>query len=332
MEELPKAYDASKVEADIYKRWEDSGFFNPDNLPGDRTETFTVSLPPPNATGTLHLGHALEYSLQDAVVRYQRMIGKKVLWVPGTDHAAIATNTKVEKILIKEEGKNRHDIGREAFVKKVEDFVANSRSTMQRQIRKIGASLDWSREAFTFDEPRNLGVRTAFKRMYDAGLIYRGYRVINWDPKGQTSVSDDEVEHRPEKGFLYTFKYSADFPISIATTRPETKVGDTAVAVNPEDARYKEFVGKEYEVEFAGNKLKIKIVADKDIDAEFGTGAVGITPAHSIIDAEIAQRHNLPMVQVINEYAKMTEQAGPLVAGQKVKEARENVVQWLKNN
>ena len=331
-EELPKAYNAAEIEDKIYKLWEDSGFFNPDNLPGERPETFTVALPPPNATGTLHLGHALEYSLQDAVVRFQRMRGKKTLWIPGTDHAAIATNTKVEKILIKEEGKNRHDIGREAFVKKVEDFVAASRSTIQRQIRQTGASLDWSREAFTFDDQRNLGVRTAFKRMYNEGLIYRGYRVINWDPKGQTSVSDDEVEHRAEKGNLYTFKYSPDFPIPIATTRPETKVGDTAVAVHPDDARYQEYIGQKYNLEFAGNKLTIKVIADKDIDPEFGTGAVGVTPAHSIIDAEIAQRHNLPMIPVINEYARMTDQAGPLVAGQKTKEARETVVKWLKEN
>ena len=330
--ELPKNYNAKEVEGKIYKIWEESGYFNPDNLLGDRKEVFSVALPPPNATGTLHLGHALEYSLQDAVVRYHRMKGEKVLWVPGTDHAAIATNTKVEKILIKEEGKNRHDIGREAFVKKVEDFVATSRSTMQRQIRKIGASLDWSREAFTFDEQRNLGVRTAFKRMYDAGLIYRGYRVINWDPKGQTTVSDDEVQHKPEKGTLYTFRYSPEFPIEIATTRPETKVGDTAVAVHPDDKRYNQYIGKEYNPEFAGKKLSIKIVADDSIDPEFGTGAVGVTPAHSIIDAEIAQRHNLPMISVINEYARMTEEAGPLVVGKKTKEAREIIVSWLKEN
>src|SRR3989344_2814853 len=181
------------------------------------------------------------------MIRYHRMKGEKALWLPGTDHAAIATNTKVEKILTKETGKNRHDIGREAFVKKVEEFVSESRGKILNQLKTIGASADWSREAFTFDEPRNLAVRTAFKQMFDAGLIYRGIRVINWDPKGQTAVSDDEVVHKPETGQLYTFKYSKDFPISIATTRPETKVGDTGVAVNPNDARYKKFVGKEYE-------------------------------------------------------------------------------------
>ncbi len=332
IESFDKAYNPKEVEDKIYKLWEESGFFNPDKLPGKREKRFSVILPPPNATGTLHLGHALEYSFQDAVVRYHRMKGEKVLWLPGTDHAAIATNTKVEKLLIKEEGKNRHDIGREAFVKKVEDFVAESRGTMQKQLRQMGASLDWSREAFTMDEERSLAVRTAFKKMYDAGLIYRGYRVINWDPKGQTSVSDDEVQHKAEKGMLYTFKYSSDFPIAIATTRPETKVGDTAVAVHPDDKRYQKYVGKEYEVDFAGAGLKIRIISDSTIDPEFGTGAVGVTPAHSLVDADIAQRHNLSMIQVIDEYARMTDKAGNLVAGKKTKEAREIIAQWLKEN
>lgn len=330
--ELSKTYNPKETEDRIYKLWEESGYFNPDKLPGKRIKIFSVAIPPPNATGTLHLGHALEYSFQDAVVRYHRMKGEKVLWIPGTDHAAIATNTKVEKILIKEEGKNRHDLGRQAFVKKVEEFVASSRGIMQKQIRQMGASLDWSREAFTFDDERNLAVRTAFKKMYDAGLIYRSYRVINWDPKGQTSVSDDEVEHKPEKGTLYTFKYSDDFPIAIATTRPETKVGDTAVAVHPDDKRYKKYIGKEYAVEFAGTNLNIKIISDDSIDQTFGTGAVGVTPAHSLVDADIAQRHNLPMIQVINEYARMTESAGTLVVGKKTREAREIIVNWLREN
>lgn len=325
-----KPYNPQDTEANIYDLWLKSGFFTPENLPRDRKESFTIVMPPPNATGTLHLGHALEYSFQDAIIRFQRMRGKKTLWVPGTDHAAIATNTKVEKILIKETGKNRHDIGREAFIKKVEEFVAASRGTMQQQIRQMGASVDWTREAFTLDAPRNLAVRTAFKRMYDAGLIYRGHRVINWDPKGQTAVSDDEVQHKTEKGMLYTFRYSSDFPISIATTRPETKVGDTAVAVHPNDPRYQKYIGQSFPIQFAGNNLLIKIIGDESVDPEFGTGAVGVTPAHSLIDAEMAQRHGVLMVQVIDEYARMTEEAGPLVAGKKTKEAREIIVQWLK--
>jgi valyl-tRNA synthetase len=337
-EEFKKPYNPTEHEDLIYKKWEDSGFFNPDvciekGVTKKDAPCFTVSLPPPNATGILHLGHALEDSLQDTAVRFARMQGKKTLWIPGTDHAAIATNTKVEKIMIKEEGKNRHDVGRENFIERVEKYVEASRGTIQKQIRRMGASCDWSREAFTFDEKRITAVNTAFKKMYDAGLIYRGYRVINWDPKGQTTVSNDEVLHKPEKGKIYTFRYSKDFPIPIATTRPETKVGDTAIAVHPDDARYKSFIGKEFKnISFAGAVLNIKIIADTDVDSTYGTGAVGVTPAHSLIDAEMATKNNLPMIQVIDEYARMTEQAGPLVAGKKVKEAREFVVNWLKEN
>jgi len=333
MADFSKPYNAKEHEDRIYAKWMESGYFTPENLPdAAKRKPFTIIMPPPNTTGTLHLGHALEYSFQDAIIRFQRMRGMKTLWLPGTDHAAIATNTKVEKILLKEEGKNRHDIGRDAFVKKVEDFVATSRGVMQEQIRQMGASVDWSREAFTMDPPRSLAVRTAFKRMYDAGIIYRAHRVINWDPKGQTSVSDDEVEHKSEKGALYTFRYSSDFPIPIATTRPETKVGDTAVAVHPDDPRYKEYVGKTYAVEFAGTHLSVTVIADDSVDPDFGTGALGVTPAHSIIDAELAQRHNLPLIQVITELNRMSEQAGPLVAGKKTKEAREIIVQWLREH
>src|SRR3990167_6557091 len=241
-------YNPGETEGRIYKLWEDSGFFNPDNRPERHKEPFSIILPPPNATGTLHVGGSLMTVIQDIIIRYKRMAGFKTLWLPGTDHAAIATNSKVEKILYKEEGKSRHNIGREAFVAKVEKFVNDNRGALKHQIGKMGASLDWSREAFTFDEKRNLAVRTAFKKMYDAGLIYRGNRIINWDPKGQTTISDDEVKHKPDKGLLYTFRYSPDFPIEIATTRPETKVGDTAVAVHPNDKRYEKYIGKEYEI------------------------------------------------------------------------------------
>jgi valyl-tRNA synthetase len=333
MIELDKAYDHTKVEDKIYKQWEDSGYFTPESLPNaEARQPFTIILPPPNATGTLHIGHAFEDTIQDIIIRFQRMQGKRTLWLPGTDHAAIATNTKVEKELIKKEGKNRHDIGREAFIKLVEDFVQGSRGIIQKQMRRMGASVDWSREAFTMDDNRKLAVKKAFQELYQAGLIYIGERIVNWDPKGQTTVSDDEVVYKAEKGQLYYFKYSKDFPITIATTRPETKVGDTAVAVNPQDTRYKQYIGKEYDAEFAGTNLHIKIVSDETVDPEFGTGAVGVTPAHSIVDNEIAQRHKLPSVQVINEYAKMMDSAGTLVAGKKTKEAREIVVQWLNEN
>jgi valyl-tRNA synthetase len=337
-EEFKKPYNPTEHEDLIYKKWEDSGFFNPDvciekGVTDKVADYFSISLPPPNATGILHLGHALEDSLQDAAVRFERMRGKKTLWLPGTDHAAIATNTKVEKEMIKSEGKNRHEIGREAFIDRVEKYVAESRGTIQKQIRRMGASCDWSREAFTFDNKRSFAVNTAFKKMYDAGLIYRGYRVVNWDPKGQTTVSDDEVIHKPEKGTVYTFRYSKDFPIPIATTRPETKVGDTAVAVHPDDERYKSYINKEFKnIPFAGTTLNIRIIADEEVDPTYGTGAVGVTPAHSLVDAEMAQKHKLPMIQVIDEYARMTDSAGKLVAGQKTKEARVTVVNWLKEN
>lgn len=329
-EKLLKPYDPKNTEERIYKLWEESGFFNPDNLPERHKEPFSIVLPPPNATGTLHIGGALMTVIEDIMVRHKRMNGFKTLWLPGTDHAAIATNSKVEKILQKEEGKSRHDIGREAFVKKVEKFVEENRGALKHQISRMGASLDWSREAFTFDEKRNLAVVTAFKKMFDAGLIYRGTRIVNWDPKGQTTISDDEIIYEERETKLYTFKYSHGFPIEISTTRPETKIGDTAVAVNPSDERYRQFIGKTYEIKnFAGAKLEIKVVADESVETDFGTGALGVTPAHSQIDAEIAKRHNLSSVQVINEYAKISLPI-PGLEGEKVTAAREKIVEWLK--
>ncbi|MEX2013651.1 MAG: valine--tRNA ligase [Parcubacteria group bacterium] len=322
-------YNPGETEDRIYKLWEKSGFFNPDNLPGNHKKPFTIVLPPPNATGTLHVGGALMTVIEDIIIRYKRMRGFKTLWLPGTDHAAIATNAKVEKILHKEEGKNRHDIGREAFVAKVENFVEKNRGALKHQISKMGASLDWSREAFTLDEKRNLAVRTAFKKMYDAGLIYRGIRIINWDPKGQTTISDDEIVHEERASKLYTFKYSADLPIAISTTRPETKLGDTAIAVHPDDERYQKYIGQTYKVNFAGAALEIKIVGDAAVDMEFGTGALGVTPAHSQIDAEIAARHNLSAVQVINEHAKISLPV-PGLEGEKTTVAREKIVAWLR--
>ncbi|MBI3306061.1 valine--tRNA ligase [Candidatus Nomurabacteria bacterium] len=336
-EKLLKPYNPKETEGRIYKIWEESGFFNPDvcvkkGITKADGEKFVIVLPPPNATGVLHLGHTLEDSMQDTLIRYARMQGKLTLWLPGTDHAAIATDAKVTKILEKE-GLKKKDIGREKFLERVDEFVENSREIIVSQLRKMGASLDWSREAFTLDSARSLAVRTAFKKMYDDGLIYRGIKVINWDPKGQTTVSDDEVVHKLEKGKLYTFRYSKDFPIPIATTRPETKIGDTAVAVNPKDERYKKFINKTYKnIEFAGTVLDIKIIDDESIDMEFGTGAVGITPAHSMTDFELGNKHKLLSITVINEFAKMTDNAGYLVAGKKTTEAREIIVNWLKEN
>ncbi len=323
-----------ETEGRIYKYWEESGYFNPDNCVKDgacdkNAEVFSITLPPPNVTGTLHMGHATMLAVEDIMVRYNRMNGKKTLWLPGTDHAAIATQSKVEKILSKEEGKRRHDFGREEFLKRVDKFAEESHGTITNQIRVMGSSIDWSREAFTLDEKRSIAVRTAFKKMYDDGIIYRGTRIVNWDPKGQTTVSDEEVIYTEGKGKFYTFKYSHDFPITIATTRPETKVGDTAVAVHPEDERYMQYIGNEYDIVFAGVPIHIKIVGDLAVEKEFGTGAVGVTPAHSSIDAEIAARHNLPTIQVINEYGKMMVDS-PELKDKKIAEARTIIVEWLK--
>src|SRR3990167_343918 len=274
-EKLKKPYNPKETEERIYKLWEDSGFFNPDvcikkGIIKADAEYFSIVLPPPNVTGNLHTGHALMLVIQDIMVRYARMQGKKTLWLPGTDHAAIATQSKVEKLLEKE-GIRKNDLGREKFLKHVESFAKESHDIIVNQAKKMGATLDWSREAFTLDDARNLAVKTAFKKMYDDGLIYRGHRIVNWDPKGQTTISDDEIVYEERKSKFYTFRYSKDFPISIATTRPETKVGDVAVAVHPDDVRYKKYVGQSFEVDFSGAKLNIKVIADTAVDPEFGT-------------------------------------------------------------
>ena len=334
-EKLLAPYNPQDTEKRIYEMWENSGFFNPDvcveqGIAAPDAPTFSMVLPPPNVTGTLHTGHALMLVIQDIMTRFARMQGKRALWLPGTDHAAIATQSKVEKILEKEEGKRKQDLGREEFLNRVNAFAQESHDTIVNQARRMGASLDWSREAFTLDEKRNFAVRTAFKKMYDDGLIYRGHRIVNWDPKGQTVISDDEIVYEARKTKLYTFKYSKDFPISIATTRPETKVGDTAVAVNPTDERYMQYIGKEYDAVFCGVPIHIKIIADEGIEKEFGTGALGVTPAHSQIDAEMALKNNIPTVQVINEFAKMMV-GGENLLGKKVSEAKEIVVEWLKS-
>ena len=329
-EKLLKPYDSKNTEARIYKLWEESGFFNPDNLPENKKEVFTIMMPPPNATGTLHMGHALFLTLEDIMIRYKRMQGYKTLWLPGTDHASIATQSKVEKEIYKKEGKSRYDLGREELLKRIDKFVEKNRNIITSQMRIMGASCDWSREAFTLDEKRNLAVNTMFKKMYDNGLIYRGNRIVNWDPKGQTTISDDEIVYEERTSKLYTFKYSKDFPISISTSRPETKIGDVAVAVHPDDKRYEKFVGKEYDLEFCEVPIHIKIITDKEVDPEFGTGALGVTPAHSMIDWEMANRHDLPRPQVINEYAKMMVGKENLLS-KKTTEARKIIVEWLRN-
>src|SRR3989338_2241055 len=245
-------YNPQETEGRIYKIWEESGFFNPDKLHGERRRPFTIILPPPNATGVLHLGHALEDSMQDTMIRYNRMQGKKTLWLPGTDHAAIATDSKVTKILEKE-GLKKKDIGREKFLERVNEFVDSSRKTIVSQLRKMGTSLDWSREAFTLDEKRGIAVNTAFKKMYDDGLIYRGNKVVNWDPKGQTVISDDEIVYEERKGKFFTFKYG---PFEIGTARPETKFGDKYVVMHPDDQPYRSYKHGKVTVEWINGPIE----------------------------------------------------------------------------
>ncbi|HEY5221241.1 MAG TPA: valine--tRNA ligase [Candidatus Paceibacterota bacterium] len=327
-------YDPA-VEKKIYDSWEQSGYFDPDvcvekGVTASDAEPFCVVLPPPNVTGVLHIGHAYEDTLQDIVVRHARMRGMRTLWIPGTDHAAIATQAKVEKEILKVEKKSRRDLGREEFLRRVNEFAQVSHDTIVQQIKRLGASLDWTREAYTLDEKRNLGVRTAFKKMYDLGLIYRASRVVNWDPKGQTVISDDEVQHEERTTKLYTFRYDKNFPIPVATTRLETKFGDTAVAVHPDDKRYAEYVGKTYHADFCGVPLTIRVIADPTVEKDFGTGALGVTPAHSIVDWEIAQRHDLAIpVSIINLYGKMINVPKPF-EGETTATARAMVADELK--
>lgn len=332
--EISKTYNPQENEDKIYEIWEKSGYFNPDKCVVDKiTEkeafSFSIIMPPPNATGFLHMGSAMMLAIEDVMVRYYRMQGRRTLWLPGTDHAAIATQNRVEKNLRKE-GIDRHSLGREEFLKRVDDFVENSRNVIRTQMRKMGASCDWSREAFTLDETRTKAVRTIFKMMYDDGLIYRGERVVNWCPRCHSTIADDEVEYKKQKTFLYTFKYSKDFPFVIATTRTETKLGDTAVAVNPNDERYKKYIGKVYEADFCGVKLKLKIIVDRNVDMNFGTGALGVTPAHSMIDWQMAQANNLEAVKVINEDGKIREGFGEF-SGKNVEDARKLIVEKLKS-
>jgi len=300
--ELDKTYSPGSNEDRIYKKWEDSGFFNPDNLklPPD-APAYTIILPPPNITDRLHMGHAAMLAIEDLLIRYHRLRGFRTLWLPGTDHAAIATQNVVEKKLLKETGQRRQDLGREKFLAEVWKFLKVTQGEILNQIKKLGASLDWSRLAFTLDEPRQKAVRRMFQDMYAAGAIYRGERIVNWCPRCQSTLADDEVEYKEQKTKLYTFRYDKSFPISIATTRPETKLGDTAVAVNPRDERYKKYIGQDYDVNFCGIGLKIKVIADEDVDMKFGSGALGVTPAHSAADWRLAEKNGLPAVKVINE-------------------------------
>jgi len=322
--ELPKAYDAQKVEDGIYKEWEDSGFFNPDRLPGERKQGFSISMPPPNATGTLHIGHAMFLTIQDLIIRYQRMLGKKALWLPGTDHAAIATQTKVEKML-KSEGKSKYDFTREEFLRRVDEYVRGSQNTIRNQIRKMGSSCDWSRERFTLDEGLSRAVRHAFVAMYNDGLIYRGQRIVNWCPRCESTLADDEVEYQEKTGKFYYFRYG---PIVIGTVRPETKFLDKTIVVHPSDDRYKDIVGKHFDVEWIEGSVRANVIADEIVDREFGSGAMTITPAHSFEDFDLAQKHGLSIDKIIDEKGNFTKAAGSF-SGKNARESREDIVKIL---
>ncbi len=328
--ELPKAYDFKSTEPRIYEMWEQGGYFQPWNDPNKPgfdpdIKPFVISIPPPNVTGELHLGHAMFVSMEDLMIRYHRMKGIPTLWVPGTDHAGIATQLMVERDLLKTEEVTREELGREEFVKRTWEWKKKYGGIITTQIRRLGASCDWSRERFTLDDGLSRAVREAFVRLYEKGLIYRGPRLINWSPGLKTAVSDLEVEYSEEEATLYYFKYKlqgSDEFIPVATIRPETILGDTAVAVHPDDERYKKYIGRNAIVPILNRA--IPVIADDYVSMEFGTGALKITPGHDPNDYAIAQRHNLPIISVLDTAAKVNENGGPY-KGQDRFEARKNM-------
>jgi len=309
MSEIPKAYESGKIEKKWYDFWLKQGYFSPKI--DHKEKPFVIIMPPPNVTGELHLGHALTATLEDIMVRWHRMKGDPTLWLPGTDHAGIATQVVVEQQLAKQ-GQTKEEIGRENFTKLTWEWANKSRGNIRHQHQLLGASCDWARERFTLDEGPSKAVRTAFIRLYNKGLIYRGERMINWCPRCQTALSDLEVEHKDIVGHLYYIHYPLtenEGFVTVATTRPETFLGDTAVAVNPEDTRYKKLIGKSVTLPIIDKE--IPIIADDAVDTSFGTGALKITPAHDPTDFEVAQRHNLPLVDIMNPDATMNENSGP---------------------
>lgn len=320
MKELEKRYNAKEIEERLYQWWESSGFFKPESQPSKKSgKPYVIVIPPPNVTGILHMGHALNNTIQDAMIRFNRMKGIETLWVPGVDHAGIATQNVVEKKLAKE-GKRRWDLGREKFLEEVWKWKHESGNTITRQLRRLGASCDWSREAFTMDENLSKAVREVFVTLYERGLIYQGNRIINWCPRCQTALSDEEAEHKETEGGLYHLKYPVlgkkapyekmgEDHIVVATTRPETMLGDVAVAVNPEDPRYKNLIGKKLLLPLVNRE--IPVIADEFVDPKFGTGIVKVTPAHDPNDFEMGLRHKLPQINVMHPNGKMNESAGP---------------------
>ncbi len=308
-ENIAKTYNPGEVEDRLYKSWVDNGYFTPEIDPDK--EPFTIVIPPPNVTGQLHMGHALDETLQDILIRYKRMAGYAALWVPGCDHAGIATQIKVEERLREEEGKTRYDLGREKFVERVWAWKEQYHDRIVSQLKKLGSSCDWTRERFTMDEQLSKAVREVFVTLYEKGLIYQGNRIINWCPSCTTALSDAEVEYSEQAGHFWHIRYpieDSDEFVVLATTRPETLLGDTAVAVNPDDERYAHLVGKTVILPLVGRK--IPIIADDYVDKAFGTGVVKITPAHDPNDFEVGQRHGLPIICVMNDDATINEQGG----------------------
>lgn len=326
--ELAKAYDPREVEDRIYRFWQDGGYFHAEPQENGEKTPYTIVMPPPNITGQLHMGHALDNTLQDILIRWRRMQGYEALWMPGTDHASIATEAKIVEAMAKE-GLTKEDLGREKFLERAWDWKANYGGRIVSQLKKMGSSCDWARERFTMDEGCSKAVREVFVRLYDKGLIYRGERMINWCPHCLTSISDAEVEYEEKDGFFYHLRYPlADGSgwLNLATTRPETLLGDAAVAVHPEDERYQALVGKMLVLPLVGKE--IPVVADTYVERDFGTGVVKITPAHDPNDFEVGRRHDLPVVTVITEDGHMNELAGKY-AGMTILECRKAIVRDL---
>lgn len=359
IQDLPPQYNPKEVENRIYRLWEESGFFNPDKLPKRKTQnirhkTYCITVPPPNITGSLHMGHALNATIQDILIRKRRMEGYRTLWLPGTDHAGIATQNVVEKEL-KKQGISRYELGREKFLEKVWEWKEKFGHIILDQFKNLGASMDWSRTRFTMDAKYQKAVERAFLHYYEKGWIYRAERVVNWCPRCATSLSELEIEYQDVQAVLYYIKYPVIWQVNedssnnqrrgssrqdlrtdrpepayivVATTRPETMLGDAAIAVNPADERYKNFIGKKATLPIKNRE--IPIIVDVAVEKEFGTGAVKVTPAHDLLDAEIGERHRLPTYKIIGPEGKMTKEAGQICEGLKVSECRERVVKELR--
>ncbi|MFP1682285.1 valine--tRNA ligase [Alloalcanivorax sp. C16-1] len=322
---MDKTYQPERIEQAWYETWEEAGHFRPSG----EGDPFTIVIPPPNVTGSLHMGHAFQDTIMDTLVRYRRMQGRNTLWQVGTDHAGIATQMVVERRLAAE-GTNRHELGREKFLEKVWEWKAESGGTITRQLRRMGASVDWSRERFTMDESLSRAVREVFVRLHQEGLIYRGKRLVNWDPALHTAISDLEVENREEQGHLWHFRYplsDGSGHLVVATTRPETMLGDTAVAVHPEDPRYKDLVGQSIRLPLTDRD--IPIIADDYVDPDFGSGCVKITPAHDFNDYEMGKRHDLPMINILTDDAHLNDEVPAAYRGLERFEARKKVVDDL---